>query len=72
MIATHSLIIMAYPRSRIALLLNDSIEEVQYTETDHYLTTKSFVNDHVNMLKRLLEEMCSNPGLKTDVENARL
>ena len=56
MIATHSLIIMAYPRSRIALLLNDSIEEVQYTETDHYLTTKSFVNDHVNMLKRLLEE----------------
>jgi predicted ATPase len=56
MIATHSPIIMAYPRSRIVLLLNDSIEEVQYTETDHYLTTKSFVNDHVNMLKRLLEE----------------
>jgi predicted ATPase len=55
-IATHSPIIMAYPRSRIVLLLNDSIEEVQYTETDHYLTTKSFFNDHVNVLKRLLEE----------------
>jgi len=55
-IATHSPIIMAYPRSRIILLLKDSIEEVQYTETDHYLTTKSFVIDHVNMLKRLLED----------------
>ena len=55
-IATHSPIIMAYPRSRIVLLLNDSIKEVEYTETDHYLTTKSFINDHVNMLKRLLEE----------------
>ena len=54
-IATHSPIIMAYPRSRIILLLKDSIEEVQYTETDHYLTTKSFVIDHVNMLKRLLD-----------------
>lgn len=56
MIATHSPIVMAYPRSRIVLLLNDSIEEVQYTDTDHYRTTKSFVNDHVNVLKRLLEE----------------
>jgi predicted ATPase len=55
-IATHSPIIMAYPRSRIVLLLEDSIEEVPYTQTDHYLTTKAFLNDHITTLKRLLED----------------
>jgi predicted ATPase len=54
--ATHSPIIMAYPRSRIVLLLEDSIEEIPYTQTDHYLTTKSFLNDHMSTLKRLLED----------------
>jgi predicted ATPase len=53
-IATHSPIIMAYPQARIYLLLENAIEEVPYTKTDHYLTAKSFLNDHETLLRRLL------------------
>jgi predicted ATPase len=54
LIATHSPILMAYPEARIFLLLEDTIEQVAYTETDHYSTTKAFLNDHQAMLRRLL------------------
>jgi predicted ATPase len=55
-IATDSPILMAYPDARIYLLLEDQIKEVAYTDTDHYRTTKSFLNDHRAMLKRLIDD----------------
>lgn len=53
-IATHSPIIMAYPQARIYALSEDGIEAVSYQETDHYRVTKTFFNDHVRMLSKLL------------------
>ena len=53
-VATHSPILMAYPESRIYVLLEDKIEEVEYTQTEHYSMTKAFLNDHRVMLKRIL------------------
>jgi predicted ATPase len=53
-IATHSPILMAYPGAWIYLLLESKIEQVAYSETDHYMTTKSFLNDHQAMIRRLL------------------
>jgi predicted ATPase len=55
-IATHSPILMAYPKARIYLLQEDRIETVAYTETEHYVLTRTFLNDHVGMLKRLLAQ----------------
>src|SRR2546427_5051880 len=45
-IATHSPILMAYPRSRIYLLTEKKMEEVEYTSTEHFNLTRAFVNDH--------------------------
>jgi predicted ATPase len=53
-IATHSPIILAYPRSRIYLLSDAAISEVAYTETEHYRITRDFLNRHERMLDILL------------------
>jgi predicted ATPase len=55
-IATHSPILMAFPGARIYQFAEDGISEVEYTETEHYTITKSFLNDHERMLARLLSE----------------
>ena len=55
-IATHSPILMAYPRSRIYLLTEKKVEEVEYTSTEHFNLTRAFVNDHQTILRRLLGE----------------
>lgn len=54
-IATHSPIVMAYPDAKLFLLGTDGIEEVAYTDTEHYLVTKQFLNNHTGMLNALLE-----------------
>jgi predicted ATPase len=54
-IATHSPILLAYPRSKILLLDSTGITEVQYEETEHYSVTKSFLNNHKRMLHHLLD-----------------
>lgn len=54
-IATHSPILMAYPNSTIYWLSETGIEEIEYTKTEHYEITKTFLNQTESMLKALLE-----------------
>src|SRR5262249_48847995 len=53
-IATHSPILLAYPRAKIYQFSEDGIKEVKYTDTEHYLITKDFLNRHERMLEMLL------------------
>ncbi len=55
-IATHSPILMAYPRAKIVLLDETGIREVNYEDTEHYQVTKGFLNDYQRMLHYLLED----------------
>lgn len=55
-IATHSPILMAYPNSKILLLTENGISQVEYEETEHYTITKDFLNRYPAMLRYLLED----------------
>ena len=52
-IATHSPILMAYPNADILEFSKDGIYEVNYKDTEHYKTTKSFLDNPEQMLKYL-------------------
>jgi predicted ATPase len=54
-IATHSPILLAYPRATIYSFEPDGIRKVAYEETEHYQVTRRFLTDHERMLKQLLE-----------------
>lgn len=54
-ISTHSPILMAYPDADILQLSPDGIEHVKYTETEHYIVTKEFLNHTDKMLNLLLK-----------------
>lgn len=53
-IATHSPILLSYPNAKITHLDEHGLQEVHYTETEHYLITKQFLNNHEGMLSKLL------------------
>ena len=53
-IATHSPILLAYPRAKILLLDGTGISEVKYEDTEHFEVTKNFLNDYKRMLHHLL------------------
>lgn len=53
-IATHSPIIMAYPNSLIYRLDEDGIKPASYESTEHYLITRSFLNNREVALRELL------------------
>lgn len=53
-ICTHSPILMAYPNSIIYLLADEGIEKIQYEATEHFITTKSFLQNPTKMIKELL------------------
>ena len=55
-IATHSPILMAYPRAKIYQFSKTGIHEIAYEETDHYTTTKNFINRHEQMMEILMED----------------
>ena len=55
-IATHSPILLAYPRAKIVLFDKSGLSEVKYEDTEHYAITKEFLNDHERMLHYLLGE----------------
>ena len=55
-IATHSPILMAYPDSKILELSASGLREVDYEETDHFLTTRDFLNHRDRFLGDLLGE----------------
>lgn len=55
-IATHSPILLAYPRAKIVLLDGSGLSEVKYEDTEHYEITKNFLNNYRGMLHHLLDE----------------
>lgn len=55
-IATHSPILLAYPRAKILHFSEQGIREVAYEETEHYDVTRTFLNRHEAMLRILLQE----------------
>jgi len=54
-IATHSPIIMSYPNAVLYQLGDDDINVVKYEETEHFLVTKDFLNNHERMLSILMD-----------------
>lgn len=54
-IATHSPIILAYPKARIYEITPTSLEVVPYRSTDHYSITRAFLEHPDDMLRRLLD-----------------
>lgn len=44
-IATHSPILMAYPGAKIIEFSESGLREVSYAQTEHYIITKTFLND---------------------------
>ena len=55
-IATHSPILMAYPRAKILLLDEVGFTEVDYEATEHYAVTKEFMNNPARMVREVLRE----------------
>jgi predicted ATPase len=54
-IATHSPILLAYPRAKI-IRLEDGITEVKYEDTEHYQVTKNFLNNTKRILELILKD----------------
>jgi hypothetical protein len=55
-VVTHSPILLGYPDTEILSFDNDSIEVINYEDTQSYQITKMFVNDRRHILKHLLED----------------
>lgn len=55
-IATHAPILLGYPGATIYLFSYRAIARVPYTETEHYVITKSFLNNPEGMLRELLSD----------------
>lgn len=53
-IATHSPILMAYPNACIYQITNNGLEQVEYESTEHYLTTKAFLDNPKRQIAALL------------------
>lgn len=53
-IATHSPILMAYPDACIYQISGDGMQQVEYEQTEHYVVTKSFINNPRRQLDTLL------------------
>ncbi|MCL2829559.1 MAG: AAA family ATPase [Betaproteobacteria bacterium] len=53
-IATHSPILLSYPRARIIQFDRSGIGEVAYEETEHYAVTRDFLNNYPRRLEQLL------------------
>jgi predicted ATPase len=52
-IATHSPILMGIPDAVIYEIQEDSMQQVEYTETDHYRITKTFLDNPEHYLRHL-------------------
>lgn len=55
-IATHSPILLSYPHATIFYIENGKLIKTRYEETEHYLVTKDFLNNHRNIVNQLFEE----------------
>ena len=54
-IATHSPIIMAYPNATIYWFSDAGMAQIQYAQTEHYKTTKAFLDNPRRMLIELMK-----------------
>jgi predicted ATPase len=52
-IATHSPIILAYPHAMIYHFAPAGLQEMRYTDTEHFLITRGFLSNHQRMLSEL-------------------
>ena len=55
-ISTHSPILITMPNSAIYQITKDGFDKVSYKETEHYMLTKSFLNNPERMLKYLFDD----------------
>lgn len=55
-VATHSPILLAYPRAEIYEFSESGIVQKEYRDTEHYRVTKLFLDNPERMLQKLLEE----------------
>lgn len=55
-IATHSPMLLAYPGAAIYVLTPDGIRLTPYTETEHYVIARQFLNNPDGMMKELLSD----------------
>lgn len=55
-IATHSPLVLAYPRARIYQLDRDGIHLTRYQDTEHYAVTRAFLQNPGAMLERLFAD----------------
>lgn len=55
-IATHSPILLAYPNATIYQLNEFGIKQVKYEDTEHFMVTKYFLNNHREMMRIILNE----------------
>lgn len=55
-IATHSPLLLAYPNATIYSCDSGSLAPIAYTETEHYLVTKQFLDNPARYLHHLLQE----------------
>lgn len=59
-IATHSPIIMSYPKALIYQFSDQGIEPVRYKDTEHYRVTKNFMDSPERMLRHLLGDTAAD------------
>ena len=55
-IATHSPVIMSYPRATLLNFDGGTIREVAYAATDHFRVTRDFLQDPEGHLERLFQQ----------------
>jgi predicted ATPase len=55
-IATHSPILLAYPRAKILLFDETGISHVDYEDTEHFAVTRDFLNHYPRRLQQLFED----------------
>jgi predicted ATPase len=54
LISTHSPILLGYPGAVLFSLDGETIREIEYRETEHYIVTRDFLNAPERFLKHLL------------------
>jgi predicted ATPase len=62
LIATHSPIILSYPGAVLLSLDEDTIREIAYRETRHFLITRDFLNSPERFFKHLFSTAGDNVG----------
>ena len=55
-IATHSPILLSYPRSKIVLFGDGALSEIRYEDTEQFAITRDFLNNYLGRLGILLAD----------------